>query len=102
MKSEERREKREQTKEDENIQKNCFGICGFRFIFPLSFFFVKLAGLLIALVIYSILAVVGAGIIVLFGWIPLLGIPFLVLGGIIALYAVLGMLIAVLVFLRFI
>ncbi|MFA6730597.1 MAG: hypothetical protein WCR95_06340 [Eubacteriales bacterium] len=44
----------------------------------------------------------GAGIIVLFGWIPLLGIPFLMLGGIIALYAVLGMLIAVLVFLRFI
>jgi len=67
-----------------------------KMIFPFSFKAKDSNGLVIAILIYVVIAVIGAILLGLLSKIPFVGIVFGVLGGVVDLYAVAGIVFAVL------
>lgn len=67
-----------------------------KMIFPFSFKAKDSNGLVIAILVYVVIAVIGAILLGLLSKIPFVGIVFGVLGGVVDLYAVAGIVFAVL------
>lgn len=67
-----------------------------KLIFPFSFKAKDSNGLVVAILIYVVIAVIGAILLGLLSKIPFVGIVFGVLGGVVDLYAVAGIVFAVL------
>lgn len=67
-----------------------------KMIFPFSFKAKDSNGLVVAILIYVVIAVIGAILLGLLSKIPFVGIVFGVLGGVVDLYAVAGIVFAVL------
>lgn len=68
--------------------------------FPLSFKVAETKDLVVSIVIYAIIDVVCGLIIGLLAKIPLIGILFSILGSVIGLYAVAGIVLSILVFVK--
>jgi len=69
-------------------------------IFPLSFFVTDLKTFIISLVIYILAEAVCGCVIGFLAAIPILGIIFSILGSIVGLYALAGIVLSILVFLK--
>ena len=69
-------------------------------LFPQAFNAKTTAGLIVTLIIYVLIDIVCGFVIGLLAKIPLLGIIFSILGSVIGLYALIGIVLSILVFLK--
>jgi hypothetical protein len=69
-------------------------------LFPFSFGEKDLANLILTIILYAVINAAAGALIKGFSWVPILSVPFILIGSLAGIYATAGIIIAILVYLK--